>query len=187
MTARRLSNVVGFDDAPFQRRQDGRVTLIGAVCATTRLDIVLRGEVQEDGDDGTATLASLVRQPELSHVRAVLLKGITLAGFNVVDIHALHEAIGLPVLVVLRRPPRLEKLDAALQRLPTYAAKQALLASAGPIERCGPLWVQRAGLTLEEAYDCLKRTTLHGSLPEALRLSHLIASGVTLGLSRGHA
>ncbi|MDF3065637.1 MAG: hypothetical protein K0R38_1238 [Polyangiaceae bacterium] len=165
----------------------GRVAIIGAMCAATRLDIVMRGEVEQDSDDGTATLAALVRQPELSHVRAVLLKGITLAGFNVVDIHALHDTLGVPVLVVLRRPPRWEKLDAALQHLPGYVAKRAVIASASPIEPCGPLWVQRAGLSLEEAADCLKRTTLHGSLPEALRLAHLIASGVTLGLSRGHA
>jgi uncharacterized protein len=47
--------------------------------------------------------------------------------------------------------------------------------------------VQRAGLSVEEARELLTRTTLHGTLPEPLRLAHLIGSGVTLGISRGHA
>jgi len=187
MAARRLSNVVGFDDAPFQRGARAPVTLVGAVCAATRLDIVLRAELQQDGDDATQVLAQVTRQPELSHVRAVLLKGITMAGFNVVDIHALSEAASLPVLVVLRRPPRFEKFYQALAHLPDHTARRKLVEKAGPLERCGALWVQRAGLSVEEAHELLTRTTLHGTLPEPLRLAHLIASGVTLGISRGHA
>jgi uncharacterized protein len=105
MAARRLSNVVGFDDAPFQRGAEAPVTLVGAVCAATRLHIVLRAELQQDGNDATQVLAQVTRQPELSHVRAVLLKGITMAGFNVVDIHALSEAASLPVLVVCEDHP----------------------------------------------------------------------------------
>jgi endonuclease V-like protein UPF0215 family len=52
----------------------------------------------------------------------------------------------------------------------------------------GPrLWVQRAGLTIEEARRIVKATTLHGNVPEPLRLAHLIAGGITTGRSRGRA
>ena len=49
-----------------------------------------------------------------AHTKLVLLQGIALAGFNVVDLRALHEALGIPVLVVARRPPRLAAIRAAL-------------------------------------------------------------------------
>jgi len=101
---RRLTNVVGFDDGPFDRNPPGargrpgaRVLLVGAVCARTRLDGVISGKVGKDGTDATARVAALVRGSQFDgHVRAVLLNGIAFGGFNVVDIHALAAALARP-------------------------------------------------------------------------------------------
>jgi endonuclease V-like protein UPF0215 family len=49
------------------------------------------------------------------------------------------------------------------------------------------LWIQRAGLSLEQARRIVHDTTLHGNIPEPLRVAHLIAGGVTTGKSRGRA
>jgi endonuclease V-like protein UPF0215 family len=118
--ARRLSNVIGFDDAPHVRGSEGRVGLIGCVCSGPRLDIVVRDSVQKDGDDATAVMARLVKDKDLTHVRAVLLQGITFAGFNVVDIHGLAKQLDLPVLVVARKKPRLSLIFEAVKRLPDW-------------------------------------------------------------------
>jgi uncharacterized protein len=185
---RRLSNVIGFDDAPFERSVPaGQVALVGTVCSGTRLDIVVRGHVERDGDDATSVMAQLVKEKTLVHVRAVLMKGITVAGFNVIDINALCQELGMPVLVVMRKLPKLEKFFDAMDLLAGAAHKRQLIEKAGPIERCGKLWVQCAGLSLVEAQDLLVRTTLHGAIPEPLRLAHIIAGGTTRGVSRGRA
>ena len=55
------------------------------------------------------------------------------------------------------------------------------------MEPLAGLFVQRAGLTPTEAAELLAATTLHGKLPEPLRLAHLIAGGVVTGTSRGRA
>jgi endonuclease V-like protein UPF0215 family len=47
------------------------------------------------------------------------------------------------------------------------------------------LWVQRAGLSLEDARLLVAATTLHGNVPEPLRLAHLSAGGIASGRSRG--
>ena len=186
---RLLTNVVGFDDGPFDRAAGpARVLLVGAVCARTRLDGVLAGRVRHDGADATARMAALVRGSHFDgHVRAVLLNGIAVAGFNVVDIHALAQELGRPVLVVARRRPRLEKIRRALAALPGGARRWALIEHAGPMEPVRGVYVQRAGLTLEEARNLLAATTLHGNLPEPLRLAHLIAGALVTGVSRGRA
>ena len=44
-----------------------------------------------------------------------------------------------------------------------------------------------AGLDAAAAAALLRATTLHGNVPEPLRLAHLIAGGVTTGASRGRA
>jgi hypothetical protein len=186
---RRLTNVVGFDDGPFARDRPGaRVLLVGAVCARTRLDGVISGHVRKDGRDAAARVAALVRGSQFDgHVRAVLLNGIAFGGFNVVDIHALAETLARPVLVVARRAPRLALIRDALARLPGGAAKWRLIERAGPMEPLGGVFVQRAGLSPREALQLLAATTLHGNIPEPLRLAHLIAGGITTGKSRGRA
>jgi endonuclease V-like protein UPF0215 family len=123
-----------------------------------------------------------------AHTRLVLLQGIALAGFNVVDVHGLHEALGIPVLVVARRAPRLDAMRAALLgRVPGGAHKWALIEKAGPMEPAAGVMVQRAGISLDDARDVIERSAVHGRVPEPLRVAHLVAGGVTTGHSRGRA
>lgn len=186
---RRYSNVIGFDDAPFVREHRGDVPLVGAVCTQGRLDGVLVGKIRRDGVDSTRRIAALLQgSPFAAHVQAVLLQGIAVGGFNVVDLHALHATIGLPVLVVARRAPRLPAIRAALlERVRGGAKKWALIERAGAMEPCEGLWVQRAGISAAEAAGLLRASAVQGKLPEALRLAHLIAGGIGDGVSRGRA
>jgi hypothetical protein len=184
-----ITNVVGFDDAPFAHEHRGDVRVVGAVCCRTRLDGVLSGRVRRDGRNSTDALVQLVAGSKFrEHIRAVLLQGIALAGFNVVDIRRLSEELDVPVVVTVRKHPRLAMVrDALFDRTPGAARKWALVEKAGPLEKVGAMWVQRIGLERDEAEGLLRATTLHGNLPEPLRLAHLIAGGVTTGESRGRA
>jgi uncharacterized protein len=185
---RRLSNLLGVDDAPFAREHRGDVAIVGTVCTSGRLDGVLRGKVRRDGADAARRIAAmLLGSPFAEAVQAVVLQGIALAGFNVVDLDALHEAIARPVLVVARRPPDLVKIRAALERLPGGARKWNLIQRAGAMEPIGGVWVQRKGLAVAEAALLLERGRVHGALPEPLRLAHLIAGAFGRGYSKGRA
>ena len=87
--ARRISHVIGFDDAPFPRNYRGDVLLVGAVYAGPRLEGVLSDKVRRDGINATRTIVRLVSKSHYrEHLQAVLLQGITFAGFNVVDLQA---------------------------------------------------------------------------------------------------
>lgn len=168
-----LSNTIGFDDAPFRRGRRRDVTIVGVVCARTRLDGVITGRVRQDGANATTRLTALLRgSPFDRQVRAVLINGIAVGGFNVVDIHALAEALQCPVLVVARRPPRLDRIRRALAALPGGWRKWALIERTGPMEAVGGVYVQRAGLSLPETRELLRAMTLHGKIPEPLRLAH---------------
>jgi len=182
-----FSNVVGFDDSPFSLEHRGDVRVVGAVCARTRLDGVLATTVRRDGGNATERLIDVVRASRFSdHIRAVLLQGIALAGFNVVDIGRLSAELAVPVLVVVRKQPRMQMVkDALLDRTPGGAEKWKLIEALGPLEPLGKLWVQRVGLSAKEAAELLAATTSHGHIPEPLRLAHIIAGGVERGASRG--
>jgi endonuclease V-like protein UPF0215 family len=182
-----LSNVVGFDDAPFPPGHRGDVAVIGTVCSRTRLDGVLRGQVRRDGANATRRMVELIEGSQFGeHIRAVLLQGIAVAGFNVVDILGLARALAVPVLVVARKRPNLPAIQRALKRTgPGWRRKWKLIEQAGSMEPARGLWVQRAGLTMAQTEHLLAVTTLHGKVPEPLRMAHLIAGGVTTGASRG--
>lgn len=159
-------------------------------------------------------MIELVRASQFGqHVQAVMLQGIAVGGFNVVDIHGLSKALHIPVLVVVRRPPDMTAVYRALfseapttlrPRVAGAARKWKLIQEAGALELLGPsrralrrtsgvaaggpkLWIQRAGLSMEEARRIVTATTLHGNIPEPLRVAHLIAGGITTGRSRGRA
>ena len=90
-----ISHVVGFDDAPFPRSARGDVPVVGCVFSETTFTGVLSGRVRKDGRNGTEVLARLVTSSKWApQLQLVMLQGIALAGFNVVD------------LAALRRPPR---------------------------------------------------------------------------------
>ena len=174
MRKRRISNVIGFDDAPFERSQRGPVALVGTVCSGTRLDIVVRGDVDRDGSNATPVMAQLVREKKLVHVRGVLLQGITVAGFNVVDINALAEELELPVLVVMRKKPRMQLFLDALDKVKDAEAKLEVLKRAGPIEACSGLWVHRAGLSLAEAQGRLDAAHLEFTIDGSVRSGEVV-------------
>lgn len=184
---RAFSNVVGFDDSPFDLEHRGDVRVVGAVCARTRLDGVLSTTVRRDGANATDRLVEIVRASRFcDHIRAVLLQGIALAGFNVVDLTRLSAELDVPVLVVVRKQPRMQLVkDALIERTAGGLEKWALIEKHGALEQCGALWVQRVGLTIEEATELLAATTSHGNIPEPLRLAHIIAGGIERGASRG--
>jgi len=189
MAKDRFSHVIGLDDAPFPREHRGRVLVVGTAYSGLRLEGVLSTHVRRDGADATRAVAAAIASSQFAaHTRLVLFQGIALGGFNVLDLHALHAALGIPVLVVARRPPRLAAIRAALLgRVRGGARKWALIEKAGPMEPVAGLMAQRAGISPEDAAAVIGRLSVNGSIPEPLRVAHLIAGGVTTGKSRGRA
>ena len=185
----RLSQLGGFDDAPFSTASTEPVLVVGAVFAGGRLDGVMSAPVGRDGDDATEVLISLLERSRfLPQLQAVLLQGIAFGGFNVVDLPLLSESLRLPVLAVARRAPNMAAIEAALrQRVPMGAQKWERIRRAGPMEAMAGVWVQRAGIDAVGAAALIRHSACNGRLPEPLRTAHLIAGGVGCGESRHRA
>lgn len=183
------SSVVGFDDFPFPRTHRGDVRIVGTIYTRLRLDGIISGRIRRDGANATQTLARLVAASKFApQLKLVMLQGIALGGFNVVDIHRLNRMLQLPVLVVARRAPDLASIEEALRANVTGGARKwRLIERAGAMEPVAGVYVQRAGLSLEEAAAAIERLAVCGRIPEPLRVAHLIAGGIATGQSRGRA
>ena len=185
---KRFSNAIGFDDAPFPANYTGRVKVVGTVYAKSQLNGILIGEVKRDGTDSAKKLIALLSQSKFARsVQLIMLQGIALAGFNVVDIFELYAQLNLPVLVVARKRPDSAAIRAALLKMSGGRRKWALIEKLGPMESAAAVYVQRVGLTLEQAAAVVEQFTTAGHIPEPLRVAHLIAGAIISGQSRGRA
>ncbi|QTA87222.1 DUF99 family protein [Desulfonema magnum] len=184
-----FSNVIGFDDAPFPHSHRGNVTIVGTIYAGLRFDGVLMGHIRRDGANAAKNIARLVAESKFAnHARLIMLQGIALGGFNVVDIHYLYRWLQMPVLVVARRRPNMPAIkEALLTKVPGGLRKWKLIKKTGPMEPILNVFVQRAGLTTDQAEQVIEKFAIHGHIPEPLRTAHLIAGGITSGESRGRA
>lgn len=183
----KYAHVIGFDDAPFARTHRGDVLIVGACFSARTLAGVISGKVRRDGVNATDSIArSLEHSQFAAHAQLIMLQGIAMAGFNVVDIDRLRGRLGLPVLVVARREPDLAAMRAALlDRVRGGVRKWRIIERTGPMEPLEGVYVQRSGLSLDAAARLLRYEAVNGRIPEPLRVAHLVAGGVVTGCSRG--
>jgi endonuclease V-like protein UPF0215 family len=94
-------------------------------------------------------------------------------------------ATNLPVITVTREKPDLAEIHKALQNLPNSEERwQAILSAGEPVEvstrdKKAKVYMQTAGVSKEDAQKILRLTSTRSNVPEALRVAHLIASGIT--------
>ena len=175
--------VVGIDDGPFPRKAGVNVCVVGAIYrGGDYLDGMVATTIRRDGRNATHKLVRMVADSRyFAQLHYLILDGIALGGFNVVDIRRLWQETGLPVMVVVRRQPDLEAVRRALLRLPAGEARWRLIEKAGPPEPLGGLFVQRAGLERDEAEALLALSCTRAKIPEPLRAAHIIAGAWVTG------
>ena len=180
----RVIRVIGFDDAPFIRNAGGSVSIAGVVCAGTRFEGMVWGQVEQDGWDATdVILELLLGRKFLPQLHVALFDGIAFGGFNVIDLPKLSEQLQLPCVAVMRRMPNLAAVEQAIRRLPQPEQRLERLQRAGPIHAYPPFFFQVYGACPKVTFSVLERLTDCGKVPEALRLAHLIGAAVIKGES----
>jgi endonuclease V-like protein UPF0215 family len=179
--------VLGVDDGAFVPHVAGQVPVIGVVFRGGYwLDGVMHTTIAVDGFDATDRIASMiVGSSHFKQLRVIMLNGITFAGFNIVDVKALNVATKLPVITVTREKPDFAEIHQALRNLPNSEGRwEALLGAGEPVKvstRGGKaqVYMQTAGVSEEDAEKIVRLTSTRSNIPEALRVAHLIASGIS--------
>jgi hypothetical protein len=186
--------ILGFDDAPFVPRSQGKTIVIGVITRGGKYpDGIIKTEVTIDGMDATETLSNVVNKSKhKQQLQAIMLNGITMAGFNVVNIYKFYKHTNLPIIAINRKNPNLERIRKALKNFSDFNERWEAIKAAGKISRVEVrpgkvIYYQCAGIENKEAEEIIKLTCTRSLIPEPLRLAHLIASALVKGESGGRA
>jgi hypothetical protein len=190
---KREIRILGFDDAAFEHGSAGEsVPVVGVIFrGGDFIDGMLRTDITIDGTDATNKLIKRINSSRhRQQLRVVMFDGITLGGFNIVDIHKLHERTGLPVIVINRKMPNLANVQKALKNFKDYKKRWALIEKAGALKPCTlkrgkRVYYQSVGLSDERAEDIIILSSTRSFIPEPLRVAHLIATAIVKGESSG--
>jgi len=178
--------VLGVDDGVFIPHSRGSAPVIGVVFRGGYwLDGVMSTKVEVDGFDATNKIATMiVNSRHYEQLRVIMLDGITFGGFNVVDIKRLNAETRLPVIAVTRDKPDFDDIRKALKNLRSPEKRWKAILNAGEIfevsiRRKGEkAFVEICGILEDDARKIVQLTSTRSSVPEALRVAHLIASGI---------
>ena len=179
--------VLGVDDGVFTPHVKSLVPVIGVVFRGGYwFDGLMHTKVEVDGFDATAKIASMIlNSSHYNQLRVIMLDGVTFAGFNIVDVKELNDQTKLPVIAVTREVPDFTKIHKALENLPRSEERWKMIRSGGEIYEVSTrsesekVSIQISGILQEDARKILQLTSTRSSIPEALRVAHLIASGIS--------
>jgi endonuclease V-like protein UPF0215 family len=186
-----LARILGIDDGPF-KFTDERVPVVGVVMRGGYLDGVMRTEVRVDGDEATEVVIGLVERSRYKEqIRLLMLDGVALGGFNVVDLEEVHKRTGVPCVSVTRDRPDYEAMKRVLRsKFKDWEKRWAIVGKEDLISvdtGHKPIYVRTVGIDQREAKAVLVRSILRGALPEPLRVAHIIATALVKGESKGNA
>ena len=184
--------LLGIDDAPFSFTENN-VTVIGVIMrGGGYVEGVIKKEVKIDGLDSTEKCIEMANKSRhKTQIKAILLDGIALGGFNIVDIEEVFSKTNIPVITITRGKPDIKKIRNALEKHFSDWKKRFNLIQKGQLIKIktkhNPIFIKCAGICADKAKEIIKISTIRGVIPEPIRVAHIIASGITRGESYGKA
>lgn len=182
--------ILGVDDAPFEFEQD-RTKIIGSVFRGGKfLEGIIIKEVEIDGFDSTGRIIEMAMDSRhKDQLKVILLDGVTVAGFNVIDLDKVADETGLQVLAVSRRKPDKEKFLEALENVSDSERRRETVEKAGEVKKYsseeGEIYFQYKGMDEDRARSILEISCTRSLIPEPIRVSHMIGSALINGETKG--
>ncbi len=168
--------ILGIDDGAFEF-EDSQTYLTGVVYRGTEfIEDIVATRVEVDGYDATEKVLELYRSCQnQTQIKALMVDGVSFAGFNVVDIHQVAAETGKPVIAVTSNRPDMESFRQTMERTGNRDESFDRLDEPEEVElKDGTVYVQFAGTDLEDTGSYIENSTIHGLTPEPVRVAHMI-------------
>jgi endonuclease V-like protein UPF0215 family len=175
--------IVGVEDGSFQKNVTKKALLVAVLITGSKIEHVNAFKITVDGLDATERLSANIRDWAFD---ALLLSGISFAGFNLIDPVKVFEAFGKPILIVSRTKPNNKTVKRALRaHFEDWETRWAILEKLGPVHKAvtlfgkRPVYLETVHADVEWASRLVCALAFWGRLPEPLRVAGLIARGLS--------
>ena len=163
--------------------QNSKKSVLSGIVMSTDLviDGFVFGHSTVGGDDATDAILEMYEKLDRQDVSFLLISGIVISLYNIIDMKRISEKIGLPVIgVTYEESSGIE--DAIKHHFPeSYKSKLTEYSKLEPRKKITlhtsyNLYVRNEGCTVLEAKQLLDKITLQGSIPEPLKITQLLAN-----------
>ena len=163
--------------------QNSKKSVLSGIVMSTDLviDGFVFGHSTVGGDDATDAILAMYEKLDRQDVSFLLISGIVISLYNIVDVKKISEKIGLPVIgITYEESPGIE--EAIKHHFPeSYESKLAKYSKLGLREKITlhtsyNLYVRNEGCTVLETTQLLDKITLQGSIPEPLKIAQILAN-----------
>jgi endonuclease V-like protein UPF0215 family len=175
--------VIGIDDGRFKKQKvlfgQNKVLIIAALFNGYLLNDIYISDITVDGLDSTKFIYLMLKNVDFDFL---LLSGITFAGFNIVDVLFLNKQFSKPIIVITSDKPKKFTIKKALKKhFKDWEKRWKLIEAVNPIYKIHtnpdfkPIYFEFIGTTLREVSTLLLSYTLHGRIPEPIRVANILA------------
>jgi endonuclease V-like protein UPF0215 family len=174
---------VGIEDGSFQKGVTKKALLAAVLFNGLEIEDVKFAYIAVDGLDATEIVVKTLSKWKFE---AVILAGVSFAGFNIIDPTALFNKFGKPIIIVSRTKPDNKAVKLALIRhFKDWQIRWEVFEKLGPIKRISvsaeepPLYIEMIGAETHWTGNLIKALAACGRVPEPLRVARLIARGLS--------
>ena len=144
------------------------------------IDGFVFGSATLEGDDSTDAILKMFDVLERPDVSYVLISGLIVSLYNIIDIQELYEQLKIPIIAVTYHDSA--GIESAIKyHFPnSYESKLLAYKKLGnrkkiTLDTSHDVFVRHEGCTVTDVQKILNELTLQGSYPEPLRVSQLLA------------
>jgi endonuclease V-like protein UPF0215 family len=186
----RLRNCyAGVDDGYFTKSWKRTIAVLAVHCTVNNTlcpCAVYTDYFTIDGLDATEVIARLtLKALEQYNIRLLLMDSVVYAGFNIADIDALHNMIGVPVAAIIWYPPNREAVERALKlHFSDWKIRLGLLEKVWGSMRSlacpkGKIYVAWRGISWWDLAEIICSLQIYTRHPEPLYTAHMLASSLS--------
>ncbi len=144
------------------------------------IDGFVFGKATVEGDDATETILSMYKKLNRPDISYLLISGIIISMYNIIDLKKISQSLDLPVIGVTYQDS--EGIEEAIRHhFPdSYESKLKEYQELENREKITlhtsyDIYIRKEGCTLSDVKHLLNELTLQGSFPEPLRVAQLLA------------
>ncbi len=144
------------------------------------IDGFVFGKATVEGDDATETILSMYKKLNRPDISFLLISGIIISMYNIIDLKKISKSLDLPVIGVtyqdsvgIEEAIRHHFPDSYETKLKEYQELENR--DKITLHTSYDIYIRKEGCTLSEVKHLLDELTLQGSFPEPLRVAQLLA------------